>query len=340
MYLRPNAAGIVDNHSQVAVFGSDGYALEVHIFREFLVLFHLKYCTLLRIDTEVILARNVVQCRQEGYKVLVVDHYHQIVSVEFVPEREGTPLGHPFNHIFHVDVEQSRTDWRPLVDSVPQVEALASRTREVKGIMHTLEEIHLRRRENVLLLQDPVEPQAVNCVIGRFVVYKDATLPLPLERGAEFLREQEDVDARAHACDEPGLVAVEASGEIVLEFWKKSSLQPLEDGTEHYNRPELVLLRDVRPNLVQRYKARLEDPRKTVDRIRVPEVGQQLAALRVSEPSVRKPVSGEALPVGTVPLQLCDLLTTERRKRGEVNFADIPRCCLARNDLELAQAAE
>ena len=53
--LRRNTARVIDNHSQVAVFGNDGYAFQIHVFREFAVVFDSEYCTFLRIDTEVIL---------------------------------------------------------------------------------------------------------------------------------------------------------------------------------------------------------------------------------------------------------------------------------------------
>ncbi len=39
---------------------------------------------------------------------------------------------------------------------------------------------------------------------------------------------------------------------------------------------------------------------------------QQFATLSVPEPSIREPISSKTLTVGTVPLLLYDLLTTER----------------------------
>lgn len=110
--------------------------------------------------------------------MLVIDRDHQVVCVEFVPEWEGTSTGHPFNDIFHVHIEQGRTDRRALVNSILQVEALAS-TPKVQSIMHALQEIHLVVGKYVFLLQDPVEAVAIDRVIGRFVVYENATFPLP-----------------------------------------------------------------------------------------------------------------------------------------------------------------
>ncbi len=110
--------------------------------------------------------------------MLVIDRDHQVVCVEFVPEWEGTSTGHPFNDIFHVHIEQGRTDRRTLVNSILQVEALAS-TPEVQSIMHALQEIHLVVGKYVFLLQDPVEAVAIDRVVGRFVVYEDATFTLP-----------------------------------------------------------------------------------------------------------------------------------------------------------------
>ncbi len=46
------------------------------------------------------------------------------------------------NIIFHVHIEQGQTDRRTLVNSILQVEALAS-TPKVQSIMHALQEIHL-----------------------------------------------------------------------------------------------------------------------------------------------------------------------------------------------------
>jgi hypothetical protein len=109
--------------------------------------------------------------------MLVIDRDHQVVCLEFVPEWEGTPTGHPFNDIFHVHIEQGRTDRRTLVNSILQVEALTS-TSKVQSIMHALQEIHLVVGKYVFLLQDPVEAVAIDCVIGRFVVYEDATFIL------------------------------------------------------------------------------------------------------------------------------------------------------------------
>jgi hypothetical protein len=104
----------------------------------------------------------------------VIDFYYQLIYLEFVPEWESTSTGHPFNDIFHVHIEQGRTDRRTLVNSILQVEALAS-TPKVQCIMHTLQEIHLVIGKYVFLLQDPVEMVAIDCVVGRLVVYEDVT---------------------------------------------------------------------------------------------------------------------------------------------------------------------
>jgi hypothetical protein len=63
------------------------------------------------------------------------------------------------------------------VDSILQVKALSS-TPKVQSIMHALQEIHLVVGKYVFLLQDAVEAVAFDRVIGRFVVYKDATFIL------------------------------------------------------------------------------------------------------------------------------------------------------------------
>ncbi len=44
--------------------------------------------------------------------------------------------------------------------------------------MHALQETHFFIRKYVFLLQDPVEAVAIDRVIGRLVVYKDATFIL------------------------------------------------------------------------------------------------------------------------------------------------------------------
>jgi hypothetical protein len=64
------------------------------------------------------------------------------------------------------------------VNSILQVEALTS-TAEVQSIVYALQEIHLVIRKYLFLLQDPVEAVAIDRVIGRFVVYEDATFTLP-----------------------------------------------------------------------------------------------------------------------------------------------------------------
>ncbi len=88
--------------------------------------------------------------------MLVIDFYYQIVYPELVPKWEGTSTGHPFNDIFHVHIEQGRTDWRTLVNSIFRVEALVS-TPKVQNIMHALQEIHLIVGYYMFLLQDLFE---------------------------------------------------------------------------------------------------------------------------------------------------------------------------------------
>ncbi len=105
--------------------------------------------------------------------MLVIDFYYQLIYLEIVPELEGTSTSHPFNEIFHVHIEQGRTDRRTLANSILQVEALAS-TPKVQSIMHALQEIHLVVGKYVLLLQDSVEAVAIDRVIGRLVVYENA----------------------------------------------------------------------------------------------------------------------------------------------------------------------
>jgi len=93
------------------------------------------------------------------------------------------------------------------VNSILQVEAFAS-TAKVQGIMHALQEIHLIIGKYSLLLQDPVEAVAIDRVVSRLVVYKNATLTLLLLERSESLSEQENVYACAHACHKTSLVAV------------------------------------------------------------------------------------------------------------------------------------
>jgi hypothetical protein len=85
--------------------------------------------------------------------------------------------GQSLKIIFHVHIEQGRTDLRTLVNSIFQVEALAS-TPKVQSIMHALQEIHLVVGKYLFLLQDPVEAVAIDCIVGRLVVYENATLIL------------------------------------------------------------------------------------------------------------------------------------------------------------------
>jgi hypothetical protein len=94
--------------------------------------------------------------------------------------------------------EQGRTGRRALVNSILQVEAFAS-TAKVQGNMHALQEIHLIIGQYLILFQDPVEAVAIDRVISRFVVYKDATLTLLFLERSQTLREQENVYACAHA---------------------------------------------------------------------------------------------------------------------------------------------
>ncbi len=88
-----------------------------------------------------------------------------------------TVTGHALNIIFHVYIEQGRTDQRTLVNSILQVEALTS-TPKVQSIMHALQEIHFVVGKYVFLLQDRVEAVAIDRVIGRFVVYENDTFIL------------------------------------------------------------------------------------------------------------------------------------------------------------------
>jgi hypothetical protein len=82
-----------------------------------------------------------------------------------------------FHIIFHVHIEQGRTDRRTLVNSILQVEVLAS-TPKVQSIMHAVQEIHLVIGKYAFLLQDPVEAVAIDCVVGRLVVHENATFIL------------------------------------------------------------------------------------------------------------------------------------------------------------------
>jgi hypothetical protein len=84
---------------------------------------------------------------------------------------------HTLHIIFHAHIEQGQTDRRTLLNSILQVEALTS-TSKVQSIMHTLQEIHLVVGKYVFLLQDPVEAVAIDRVVGRLVVYENATFIL------------------------------------------------------------------------------------------------------------------------------------------------------------------
>jgi hypothetical protein len=88
-----------------------------------------------------------------------------------------TDTGRALNIILNIHIEQGRTDRRVLVNSILQVEALAS-TLKVKSIMHALQKIQFVIGKYVFLLQDPVEAVAIDCVIDQFVVYEDATFIL------------------------------------------------------------------------------------------------------------------------------------------------------------------
>jgi hypothetical protein len=82
-----------------------------------------------------------------------------------------------FHIIFHLHTEEGRTDRRILVKSILQIEALTS-TSKVQSIMHTLQKIHLVVRKYVFFLQDPVEAVTIDPVIGRLLVYEEATFVL------------------------------------------------------------------------------------------------------------------------------------------------------------------
>ncbi len=63
------------------------------------------------------------------------------------------------------------------MSSILPVEMLTF-TAEVQGIMQTLQEIHLAIRKYMFILQDLVEAVAIDCVVGRFVVYENVTFIL------------------------------------------------------------------------------------------------------------------------------------------------------------------
>jgi hypothetical protein len=88
-----------------------------------------------------------------------------------------TDTGHTLHIIFHVHIEQGWTDRRTLVNSILQVEALAS-TPKVRSIMSASYKFHLVLGKFVFLLQDPVEAVAIDRVVGQLVVYEDASFVL------------------------------------------------------------------------------------------------------------------------------------------------------------------
>jgi hypothetical protein len=114
---------------------------------------------------------------------------------------------HTLHIIFHVDIEQGRTDRRALVNSILQVEVFASAAK-VQGIMHSLHKIHLIISKYLLLLQDPVKAVVIDRVVSRLVVYKDATFILIFLERSQALGVKDNVYACAHACRKASLVAV------------------------------------------------------------------------------------------------------------------------------------
>jgi hypothetical protein len=68
---------------------------------------------------------------------------------------------------------------------------------------------------------------AIDRFVGRFVVYEDATFILMFIEWFEMFCKQENVYACTHACHKTSLIAVEASGEIVLQLSQETSLEPL-----------------------------------------------------------------------------------------------------------------
>jgi hypothetical protein len=60
-------------------------------------------------------------------------------------------------------------------------------------MIHALQEIHLIIGKYVFLLQDLVETVAIDCVISRLVVYKDATFILIFLDSSQTLGEHENV---------------------------------------------------------------------------------------------------------------------------------------------------
>ncbi len=118
--------------------------------------------------------------------MLVIGRDHQVIWVKFVLEWEGTSTGHPFNNIFHLDIEHGRNDRRTLVNSILQVEAWFSRAK-VQSTMYALQKIHLVVGHYVFLFQDPIEVVVIDRAIGRFVVYEDVKFTFPLLEWFETL---------------------------------------------------------------------------------------------------------------------------------------------------------
>ncbi len=76
----------------------------------------------------------------------------------------------------------------------------------------------------MFFLQDSVEAVAIDCVVGRFVIYEDAAFILIFIEWFETLYKQENVYAFTHASHKTSFIAVEDISYIFLYFNQETSL--------------------------------------------------------------------------------------------------------------------
>ena len=157
LQVRLHASGLVDAHSQVGVLVRDGNAL--NLFRcDLLVLLDEENGRFLLVD-ELIRISFIRDCQlfDEFLHLVVPRHEHQVVSVQLVPKVELASVLQLDDHLLHVDVEQCRTERRPLVHSVLEVELLVVLGLEVQQRVQSLEEQDFVEFENTLPNEQFVE---------------------------------------------------------------------------------------------------------------------------------------------------------------------------------------
>ena len=123
---------------------------------------------------------------------------------------------------------------------------------------------------------------------------------------------------RAHAFDEPDLVAVHVVLQVAVEAGKEPQLEKLVHRGEYRDWAELLTSGDVGPDFIQRAKSCLEDVFHPADDVPSPQVSEKVQVFRVFEPRIAEPVEGQSLIRLADTLQSLNLLIGERREAREV----------------------